>query len=89
MNFLGTLEELHALYGVPGPASTRKEAPRRRWGGGRGGSGSVGWRRLTRGARGAFGGAAARGSFCGNRGGGGGGHHRGFSARGLCRGREF
>ena len=28
MNFLGTLDELHALYGVPGPASTRKEAPR-------------------------------------------------------------
>lgn len=28
MKFLGTLEELHALYGVPGAASTRKEAPR-------------------------------------------------------------
>lgn len=28
MNFLGSLEELHALYGVPTPASTRKEAAR-------------------------------------------------------------
>jgi PPOX class probable FMN-dependent enzyme len=28
MKYLGTLEELHALYGVPGAASTRKEAPR-------------------------------------------------------------
>lgn len=28
MKYLATLEELHALYGVPGPASTRKEAPR-------------------------------------------------------------
>lgn len=28
MNFLGSLEELHALYGVPTPAATRKEATR-------------------------------------------------------------
>lgn len=28
MNFLGSLEALHALYGVPTPASTRKEAAR-------------------------------------------------------------
>jgi PPOX class probable FMN-dependent enzyme len=28
MRFLETLEELHALYGTPGPASLRKEAPR-------------------------------------------------------------
>lgn len=28
MRFLGTLAELHALYGAPGPASLRKEAPR-------------------------------------------------------------
>jgi uncharacterized protein len=28
VRYLATLEELHALYGVPGPASTRKEAPR-------------------------------------------------------------
>ncbi|MCU0889633.1 MAG: pyridoxamine 5'-phosphate oxidase family protein [Rubritepida sp.] len=28
MKFLDTLEELHALYGTPGPASLRKEAPR-------------------------------------------------------------
>jgi uncharacterized protein len=28
LKYLATLEELHALYGVPGPASTRKEAPR-------------------------------------------------------------
>lgn len=28
MRFLQSLEDLHALYGVPGAASTRKEAPR-------------------------------------------------------------
>lgn len=28
MKYLSTLEELHALYGVPGAASVRKEAPR-------------------------------------------------------------
>lgn len=28
MTFLESLEELHALYGTPGPASLRKEAPR-------------------------------------------------------------
>jgi PPOX class probable FMN-dependent enzyme len=28
VKYLGTLEELHALYGVPNAASTRKEAPR-------------------------------------------------------------
>ena len=28
MRFLDSLEELHALYGVPGAASLRKEAPR-------------------------------------------------------------
>jgi hypothetical protein len=28
VRFLETLEELHALYGTPGPASLRKEAPR-------------------------------------------------------------
>lgn len=28
MTFLDTLDELHALYGTPGPASTRKEASR-------------------------------------------------------------
>jgi PPOX class probable FMN-dependent enzyme len=28
MKFLESLEELHALYGTPGPASLRKEAPR-------------------------------------------------------------
>ena len=28
MKFLETLEELHTLYGMPGPASTVKEAPR-------------------------------------------------------------
>jgi len=27
MRFLDTLDELHALYGTPGPASLRKEAP--------------------------------------------------------------
>jgi PPOX class probable FMN-dependent enzyme len=28
VRFLGSLEELHALYGAPGPAALRKEAPR-------------------------------------------------------------
>jgi PPOX class probable FMN-dependent enzyme len=28
MKFLASLDELHALYGTPGPASLRKEAPR-------------------------------------------------------------
>lgn len=28
MKYRGRLEELHALCGMPGPASTRQEAPR-------------------------------------------------------------